>query len=68
MGEDFVITASWIEAHRTQAGGWKRHQLAQIGVPWPPQKGWKDRAVGRVISAEARRVFEAFAEKMAGTS
>lgn len=27
-------------------GGWSAAQLKLIGVEWPPEKGWKTRAVG----------------------
>lgn len=36
-----------IEAARTPAGGWKRGQLAEWGVPWPPLKGWKGELIER---------------------
>ncbi len=58
--ELFTITAEWIEAHATEKGGWKRRQLKQIGVPWPPPKGWKDEASGRQVGECERRVFESF--------
>jgi hypothetical protein len=34
----------------TASGGYTRQQLEALGVGWPPQKGWKRRAVGRKIS------------------
>ena len=39
-----------IEAAKTPAGGWTRAQLAEWGVAWPPQKGWKK----HLISVYAR--------------
>jgi hypothetical protein len=36
-------TAEEIEAAMTPAGGWTKAQLAEWGVAWPPQKGWKKR-------------------------
>ncbi|MGH3974674.1 MAG: hypothetical protein ACRDS9_15290 [Pseudonocardiaceae bacterium] len=38
-------TAEEIDAARTAKGGWTREILAQWGVPWPPPKGWKTKAV-----------------------
>jgi hypothetical protein len=35
------VTGAEIDAARTAAGGWTRRQLAQWGVAWPPQKGWR---------------------------
>lgn len=30
-----------IEALRSPRGGWTKAALAELGVPWPPPKGWK---------------------------
>lgn len=30
-----------IELKRTIRGGWTKKQLAEWGVSWPPQSGWK---------------------------
>jgi len=57
--DDFVITAYWIEQNCTIRGGWTAKQLALIGIPWPPVKGWKQRRVGKSISLEAKAKFEA---------
>lgn len=54
----FRVTQAWLEQFSTKEGGWTRDQLEQIGVPWPPRQGWKRRAVGMVITAEARKRFE----------
>lgn len=35
------ITEEEILAARTPKGAWKRAQLAEWGVPWPPPQGWK---------------------------
>jgi len=37
------ITEDEIISKQTPKGGWKREQLAEWGVPWPPPKGWKER-------------------------
>lgn len=39
------ITAEEIEAKKTPAGAWTKSQLAEWGVSWPPQKGWKERLI-----------------------
>lgn len=57
----FRITNKWIWDFRTPRGGWKASQLRYIGVPWPPPKGWRQRAIGRLISEEAKAKFESFA-------
>ena len=57
----FMVTRRWIEAHKTKSGGWKARQLKQIGIDWPPVKGWIDEAVGRRITEDERVIFELFA-------
>jgi hypothetical protein len=39
--------------------GWNRAQLALLGVPWPPPKGWKVKLIrdGFRLSVEAREQF-----------
>lgn len=31
----------------TSKGGWKRDDLAKLGVPWPPPKGWRSRLIDK---------------------
>lgn len=56
----FIVTTGWIESYATPQGGWKRRQLEQLGLTWPPPKGWKDRAIGQEITDQQRRIFEAY--------
>ena len=30
----------WIERGKTRRGGYRRAQLALLGVPWPPPRRW----------------------------
>jgi hypothetical protein len=30
-----------IKALQTEKGGWTKKDLATLGVPWPPPKGWR---------------------------
>ena len=39
------ITEEYIESKKTINGGWTRRQLAEWGVKWPPEKGWKKRLI-----------------------
>jgi len=34
-----------ILSKRTLSGGWTKETLAEWGVSWPPQKGWKERLI-----------------------
>ncbi|MFG3042875.1 hypothetical protein ACGFYZ_38850 [Streptomyces sp. NPDC048330] len=36
-----------IEAAKTPKGAWTRAQLAEWGIAWPPEKGWKDELIAR---------------------
>lgn len=36
------ISADEIEEKKTVKGGWTKKQLAEWGINWPPQKGWKE--------------------------
>lgn len=36
-----------IEKLKTLKGGWTKADLASLGVPWPPPKGWRKRLEGK---------------------
>jgi hypothetical protein len=43
-----------IESLRSPAGAWTRASLAQLGVPWPPPRGWRQALIhGRPIPERA---------------
>lgn len=52
-----LVTNDFIVSGKSIRGGWKRAQLALIGIEWPPIAGWKARAIGRVISRQAADRF-----------
>lgn len=37
------FTADDVESAKTPRGGFSRESLRQLGVPWPPPKGWRKR-------------------------
>lgn len=51
------LTHEIIESGRSERGGWRAAQLQALGVPWPPQKGWKRRLIGFEITDEQHRAF-----------
>jgi hypothetical protein len=55
------VTIEWIQGNKTKAGGFKREQLAAIGVTWPPKQGWPARCAGKWITDEQKAKFESFA-------
>jgi ribonuclease HI len=52
VDEKVLVTGELIEAARTERGGWRREALLILGAGWPPQPGWKERALGRTITVE----------------
>lgn len=60
--EGFLVTSQWVHRCATKpcGVGWTRQQLAILGVPWPPPRGWLSRLRGRVITEAQRSAFEAF--------
>jgi hypothetical protein len=39
------MTTEEVEQYRTESGGWSKAALEQLGVNWPPVKGWKSRLI-----------------------
>lgn len=48
----FIITDEFIEAIKSDKGGYTRAQLDALGVAWPPAKGWKASVIGKPIARE----------------
>lgn len=57
MGGFIRVTADLIARGSTRGAGWTRAQTEILGEPWPLQAGWRQRAVGRMITADAARAF-----------
>jgi predicted RNase H-like HicB family nuclease len=51
------ITRELIDSGASSAGGWNKPQLALLGVPWPPERGWPQRIIGTQISEESAAEF-----------
>ena len=45
-----LVTKQFVHSGKTAAGGWTASQLNLIGVEWPPESGWINRAEGNEIS------------------
>ena len=56
--ETVVLTKELIKAARTTNGGLTKKQLAAIGVPWPPPKGWQESKIGTMITEEQLKRFQ----------
>lgn len=53
-----VLTKELIKSARTANGGLTKKQLAAIGVPWPPPKGWQEKKIGTKISQNQLQQFQ----------
>jgi hypothetical protein len=53
------ITREFLDAGRSERGGWLKAQLAILGVSWPPMRGWPARVLGKEIPDSAAERFVA---------
>lgn len=53
-----IITAKYINDHKTSKGGWTRKQVEALGGSWPPKRGWKREIIGNEISDSDAKIFE----------
>ena len=56
--ETGVPTKELTKKERTTNGGLTKKQLAAIGVPWPPPKGWQESKIGTMITKEQLKRFQ----------
>lgn len=61
-----VVTEEFIRTNQTARGGWNFSQISMLGEPWPPAKGWIERAVGKEISEESAGKFIEFGKSRPG--
>jgi 5-methylcytosine-specific restriction endonuclease McrA len=57
------ITREFIEAHRTERGGWTNKQCQALGEKYAPVKGWIERAIAADHTPEAIANFIKFASR-----
>ncbi len=57
LDDKFIVTKAFIEDGISPRGGWTKQQLSILNVPWPPQPGWKRKAVGLIISRDDAKRF-----------
>ncbi len=64
----FKVTNQWLDANKTDNGGYSQQQLSVFGIAsWPPPRGWKSFVVGTMITDEKRRMFERHAASKKST-
>lgn len=56
-----IVTKAFIYSNKTKNGGWTYAQIALLGEPLPPVKGWAKRAIGNEISQETADKFIEYA-------
>lgn len=51
------LTREFIDQGKSARGGWNRKQLALLGIPWPPPRGWPKKLEGKELSDEDAAKF-----------
>lgn len=51
------LTRKMIDDGKSDNGAWSAKQLAILGVPWPPLRGWPERIIGTEISESDYQTF-----------
>jgi len=46
----FTITEEFLDSIKSLGGGYGANLLAELGVSWPPEKGWKNKLIGTKIT------------------
>jgi hypothetical protein len=54
---DVEITQELFDAGKSYRGGWSAKQLKVIGIEWPPEKGWMQKAMGKRIPDSDAQLF-----------
>jgi hypothetical protein len=52
-----IISNDFLVAGGTGGVGFTNKQIAALGVPWPPQSGWKKGLIGKTVSLASAREF-----------
>jgi hypothetical protein len=53
-----VVTPELIRSVQTKRGGWTKRDLARMGVPWPPPRGWRKELEALYHAGTPRRLLE----------
>jgi hypothetical protein len=53
-----IITNEWLIKNRTLAGGYNKKQFNILGIEYPPQKGWKEKIIGKELCEKKVKEFE----------
>ncbi len=53
-----IITDDWLIKNKTPAGGYNKKQFDILGIQYPPQKGWKEKIIGKDLCEEKVKEFE----------
>jgi hypothetical protein len=62
-GLNYQLSKEFLDSLRTPNGGYTSTVLKLLGVDWPPIKGWKQRIIGKFISAENYEELNRIKEK-----
>ena len=53
-----IITSDWLIKNKTSNGGYNKKQFDILGLQYPPQKGWKEKIIGKELCEEKVKEFE----------
>lgn len=53
-----IITDEWLNKNKTPSGGYNKKQFDILGIQYPPQKGWKEKIIGKYLSEEEVKKIE----------
>lgn len=52
-----LLTHEILNSGMSTNGGWNKEQFSLIGIPWPPQKGWKSSVIMKNFPDETINLF-----------
>jgi hypothetical protein len=55
-----IITDEWLIKNRTFAGGYNKKQFNILGIEYPPQKGWKEKIIGKELCEKKLKNLKTF--------
>ena len=61
-----LITKTWLNLHRTANGSFTRAQIEELGVSYPPTRGWMRELLGTEITKKTKLQFESKSNTFSG--
>lgn len=58
LKDSIVITNEFLVSNATNNCGWTKYQIEILGLPWPLERGWKEKVIGMRISLDTAKDFK----------